>query len=584
MNSVNIRNIISSFAILDVNDKIYVALLLVLSLVNSLVQTIGIVSIMPFITIISDPSIIDSNQYIGMIKDRLGVESYQSLLMVFGGFTFFSLAASNFFSIFTYWVNLRFFNNKEQQLTKELLDNFLSKKTTAFNRVKKSQILKYILSDVDRVLIGTQLTIIELISDIFVCTIVIALLLYMDVRITIITTLALGVTYILIFVVLSGKIKNYGESFASLESKVYQSIKHAIDMFREIRVSGKKEFFVKEFSTPSKALADHAVKYYVLSFLPVQLVEILVFGIIIVVSVYYSISDESSVNTIAAISIFAFATYRLLPILKSIFDGFEELIYNSSMLQQLIDQYMNKEADPAQINEHIKTTDSLIVKDSISLECVTFKYAADLPLVLSGFNLLIPQGKFTCLSGKSGAGKSTILDILLGLVTPSTGKFCIDGMVIKVGDIRRWQNNIGYVPQKIQFVDGTVYQNIAFGVNNNDVDIERVKTVAKLAAIDELIELHLPDQYDSVLGDGGVILSGGEKQRIGIARSLYHDPQVLIFDEATNELDPETESMILKNIQAMNNKTIIFVTHKPAVIEIADNHVEISRLRDKLPR
>jgi len=306
----------------------------------------------------------------------------------------------------------------------------------------------------------------------------------------------------------------------------------------------------------------------------------LVFGIIIFVSIYYSISDGSSLNTFAAISIFAFATYRLVPVLKSIFDGFEELVYNSTMLQQVLDQYNNREADPAQANDNIKLTDRLIVKDYISLKGVTFQYDANLPLILDDFDLYIPQGKLTCLSGKSGAGKSTVLDILLGLVTPLKGTFLIDNVEVGADKVRYWQNNIGYVPQKNQFVDGTVTQNIAFGVEEEYIDIKRVMEVARLAAIDELIELYLPDKYDSILGDGGAVLSGGEKQRIGIARSLYHDPQVLIFDEATNELDPKTEFQVLKNIKALENKTVVFVTHKPAVIEVSDNHVELSCLRD----
>ena len=551
MEKGTLNQIIKSFSLLSIDDKTHLILLIILSLINSLIQTVGIVSIMPFIAIVSDPSLVDSNRYIIMIKDWLNVQSFQSLLMIFGGFTFISLVASNFFSIFTSWANLRFFNHKEHQLTKELLNIYLSKKTPSFYNVKKSQILKYIISDVERVLVGSQLTLIELLSDVVVCIIVISLLLYIDPQTTIITALALSLAYLLIFVLLAEKIKTYGSNFSLLESKVYASINHAIDMFREIRISGKKSYFINKYSVPSESLADQAVKYYIISYLPLQLVEILAFGIIITIAIYYSVADQSVVNTITSISIFAFATYRLVPILKAIFSSFEELAYNKTLLSELLLQFKNRETDATEHSANSNTSKKIHLKKVISLNDITYQYSPDLPLILKNFNLQIERGKFTCISGKSGAGKSTLLDIILGLTTPTSGKILIDDTLLDKNNLRKWQNNIGYVPQKNQFVDGTVYQNIAFGIEKEKVDMDRVKEVAKLAHINELIEQHLPDKYESLLGDGGITLSGGERQRIGIARSLYHDPQILVFDEATNELDPETEASILSNIKEL---------------------------------
>jgi len=464
-------------------------------------------------------------------------------------------------------------------LTQELLNIFLTKKASAFYSIKKSQILKYILSDIERVLIGTQVAVLDLISDILTCAVIFLLLLYIDVWVTLITTVSLSIAYSLIYVLLAKYISRYGESFSRLESKIYASINHAIELFREIRISGRKEYFVEKFSKPSELLAEQSVKYYVLSFLPVQFVEILAFGILISVATYYSLSDGSSLNAIATITIFAFATYRLVPLLKSIFNSLEDIMYNSPALKELISQYINKDSDSAQVSESTRLKDRLTFEKSFELNNVTYRYDAKLPLILKDFNLVIKKGQFTCISGKSGSGKSTILDIILGLITPSNGSLTFDNKPIKPENIRPWQNNIGYVPQNIQFVNGTVYQNIAFGVKQLDIDTDRVKAVAKLARINELIENQLPDKYFSLLGDGSILLSGGEKQRIGIARSLYHDPQILIFDESTNELDLETESEILASIKALNDKTVVFVSHKPAVVEFADHHVRIHKLQ-----
>ncbi len=573
------RHVMESFRMIESDDKHSIPFLIILSIINSLIQTLGIVSIMPFIAIVSEPNLIESNRQILIIKDFLGIDTYDSLLVAFGAFTFFSLILSHFFDTFTYWVNLRFFNYKSHNLTQELLNIFLSKKASAFYNNKKSQILKFILSDIERVLIGTQVAVFDLISDLLTSVVVLILLLYLDVWVTLITAVLLSISYILIYVVLAKYINSYGESFSQLESKIYASINHAIELFREIRISGHKEYFVEKYSKPSELLTKQSIKYYVLSFLPVQFVEILAFGILISIATYYSLSDGSSFNTITSISIFAFATYRLVPLLKSIFNSIENILFNSTALQELISQFRNKYTDSTQVSENTRPEDRLEFEKSFGLDDVTYRYDHKLPLVLSDFSLVIKKGTFTCISGKSGSGKSTILDILLGLNTPTMGSLSVDNNPIKSENIRPWQNNIGYVPQNIQFVNGTVYQNIAFGIKQLNIDTARVKAVAKFARINELIENQLPDKYMSMLGDGGIILSGGEKQRIGIARSLYHDPQVLIFDESTNELDPETESDILASIKALNDKTVVFVSHKPAVVEIADRHVRIHKLQ-----
>ena len=571
--------IVDSFRLLNDNDRRYLLLLFFISILNSIVQTLGIVSIMPFITLISDPSIIESNRYILTIKRNFGIESYRTLLIIFGGFTFVLLIVSNLFTIFHYWFTTRFFSIRDCNYTVEMLDIFLSKKAKSFNAIKKSQILKYILSDIERVLVGTQQAVVELVSDMMVCVLVVATLLYIDVWVTIFTAVSLVFLYLLIFVLLAGKINAYGKNFSRLESGVYAGVNQAIDLFREIRIAGKKEFFISEFSSPSHSLVTHAVNYSVLSFLPVQLVEIAVFGVLVLMATYFSTSASHSEHAIASITLFSFAAYRLVPLLKSMFDGVETINYNSPVLKELLYQFNHKESDPTQlVNNSSLPADRLFFRHKFGLQGVTYSYGTDSLPVLKDFDLSIPMGKFTCISGKSGVGKSTALDIILGLIKPQDGALFVDDRVLDHDrEIRSWQNIIGYVPQKIQLVNGSVYQNIAFGVPVSQINTERVKTLARLVAVEDLIEKQLPEQYNTILGDGGVVLSGGEKQRIGIARSLYHEPQVLIFDEATNELDVETEAFVLDRIMALEGVTVVFVSHKPEVMKRADFHVVIDK-------
>lgn len=573
------NHIVGSFAILDSRDRLKVSLLLLLSVINSLVQTLGIVSIMPFIAILSEPSLIDTNRQILLLKQFLGITDYKSLLFFFGIFTFCSLILSHFFSTLTSWVNQLFFYHKEHSLTHKLLEIYLSKKSTAFYKVRKTQILKYILSDVDRVLIGTQLAVISLISNALICIVVFSFLLYLDVWVTVATTIMLTTSYLLIYGVLATRINEYGAEFASLESKIYAALNHAIDMFREIRISGHQKRFVEQYTEPSKEVVNHSIKYYLITFLPTQLLEVLAFGLLIIIATYFATMETAgSVNVISLISIFAFATYRLVPLLNSVFDSIEGIIYNSTVLEELLEQFDESDTDPVLLVESKDTDKRLELRKSFGLKQATFRYNDKQSLVLDNYSVSIKKNSFVCLSGKSGAGKSTILDILLGLITPEHGGLYVDGQRLEKESIRYWQNNIGYVPQKILFLNGSVAENIAFGIRPENIDHDRVRHAAKLAAIDELIEQQLADGYDTILGDGGVMLSGGEKQRIGIARSLYHDPQILIFDEATNALDKETETQIINSIKLLNDRTIVFVSHKQAVADAADENIIINKL------
>jgi ABC-type bacteriocin/lantibiotic exporter with double-glycine peptidase domain len=217
---------------------------------------------------------------------------------------------------------------------------------------------------------------------------------------------------------------------------------------------------------------------------------------------------------------------------------------------------------------------SLRLRQSILLENITFRYPGASTNVLDRLDAVIPAGKLSCIIGPSGAGKSTLLDILLGLIEPESGRCLIDGVVLDAGNRREWQRGIGYVPQQVQLVDGTLAQNIALG--EPAIDHDRVEASAKAAGIYRLAVEQMASRFETPVGDGGHMLSSGERQRVGIARALYHEPDVLLLDEATNELDASTESSVLSHLLGLHGKTIVFVTHKQSIWEQADGLVQLT--------
>lgn len=578
--SHNVKLIIESFQVLDGTDRAKLFLLFLLSLVNSLIQTLGIVSIMPFIAVLSEPDLVDTQEYILAIKDWLGINSYGSLLVVLGVFTFFSLLISHLFMILVAWVGSRFFNTKEFHLTRDLLKLYLSKNADAFAQDRKPDKLKAILSDVERVFIGTQEAVIETISDVLTILVVFTLLLYMDTTVTLATTGVLIAAYGLIFVALAKRINALGDEYSRLESSIFSATNHALDLYREIKISGHEGKFIGDFARPAEKLAKHAVRYELLTMLPQQLIEILAFGLLVIVSTYFAVfSPPSAANIIATLSVFAFAAYRLVPLLNSVSDNVEEILYNAPVLEGLIRIYQSPKSETSPVAASEINPTRLELADELQFKKVSYGYLPAQPDVLSQLDLQIKRGRFVCLSGPSGAGKSTTLDILLGLITPDDGKMLVDGKELTQENMRAWQNNIGYVPQEIQFLNASVNENIAFGVPLEKIDLTRVKACAQIAAIEQLVEEQLENGYETQLGDGGIALSGGEKQRIAIARAIYHDPQVLILDEATNELDAETERQVLDRLRSLEDKTIIFVSHKQSVLEASDQIIQINKLR-----
>lgn len=548
-----------------------VSLVLAVATADGLFQALGIASIMPFIAILADPSLTESSRFFIIVREFLPAALGENLVWTTGLFALVVLVVSNALTILDYWLSLRLFNEQRSRLSTRLLSLYLGKELLDFNRLKVADMSTTILAEVERVVFETLMAGVNLLADVIVTLAIIALLLVINPWATAMTVLVLGGGYLIVHFFTAQEVERLGRAHAIAETGMFASVSQALALFKEIKIRGKGPYFMDRFRRPAREVAQITNRYEILTFVPAQLIEVLAFGLILIMALHLTGQGEAQFNTIGLIAFYAFAAYRLVPVLKSLLDGFESMRYGASVVEKLASELGSspESASTAEIG-----AGRLQLSRSIVLENVTFRYPGASTKVLDGLDAVIPAGRLTCIIGPSGAGKSTLLDILLGLIEPESGRCLIDGVVLHAGNRRRWQRGIGYVPQHVQLVDGTLAQNIALG--EAVIDQDRVRDSARAAGIYRLVVEQLAHRFDTQVGDGGHMLSSGERQRVGIARALYHEPDILLLDEATNELDASTESSVLAHLLGLREKTIVFVTHKQSIWKRADGLIRLA--------
>ncbi|MET1254887.1 ABC transporter ATP-binding protein [Aliikangiella sp. GXAS 311] len=546
--------------------------------INGLVQALGIVSVMPLIALLTEPSLADTHPYFLTLKSYIPQHLHDSLLIIIGTGAFSILLLGNLFVIFDYWLTLKFFNVKEFKLSVRLLNQYMTGPYLAFKKRRISDMTRNVVSEVDRVIVGSLLSLVGLISDLIIAITIIMLLLYVNVWVTLFASAVIAVTYILVYWFIVKKIETLGEEFTLLESKLYAAIRQSLEFFREIKVTRKNQYFLRRFSQPAKAITRNATRYNILRLFPEQIIEVFAFGLVILIAIYFSTHANTSAMVMSSITFFAFAVYRLIPIIKEIFDGIEDLRYLGISLEHILSEFADTNDEKNSVRLRLAQNprrEKIVFNEIIELTELSFKYESSIKDIFKNLTISIPAKQMTCITGPSGVGKSTLIDLLLGLIKADSGRICIDGVELTQSNLDSWLVQIGYVPQNIRLIEGSILENIAFGIPLAEIDIEQVKQVAKIVEIDSFITQELVEGYYTKIGDSKLTLSGGQKQRIGIARSLYHAPKILLLDEATNELDIETESQILNNLTRLSELTILFVTHKPSVIDRATHIIEL---------
>ncbi len=543
--------------------------LMVMILIMALFDMLGVASILPFITVLSNPEIVDTNKVLNTAYNAssiFGVDTKQQFLFVSGIFVFCFLIISLSFKAFTNYAKARFTSMREYSIGKRLIEGYLDQPYSWFLNRHSADLGKTILSEVNSV-VGKGLgSMMNLFMQSAITLALLLLLILVDFKLTLIVGFTLGLAYAIIYKFSQLYITRIGKQRFEANQTRFTAVSEAFGAAKEIKVGGLEKIYIKRFSDPAKVLAQSNASMAVLTLIPRFALEAITFGGMLLVVLYLMMLNGNFTTALPIIALYAFAGYRLMPALQGIYVSVSQLRYISPSLDSMYDDVLKLQ--PFVLNKY---QNPLLLKKNITLKNINYHYPNVKRTTLKDINLVIPANSTVGFVGATGSGKTTTVDIILGLLEAQKGTLEVDGKVIDKNNRRAWQHSIGYVPQHIFLADDTVTANIAFGINPKDINQEAVEDAAKIANLHEFIINELPSQYKTTVGERGIRLSGGQRQRIGIARALYHKPQVLILDEATSALDNLTEKVVMEAVNNIGkNITIIIIAHRLSTVKECD--------------
>ena len=558
------------FALLSRRERRNLYFLFAGVLVMATLQVASVASIMPFLSVASDPSLVTEQPYLRWAYEHLGFTSTRLFLIALGVGSLVALTLSNIFIILTRWATERYAWGRNHTLSRRLLRSYLYRPYEYFLTRNSAELGKNILEEVREITSNMLKPALRGLAKAIVAVFMIGFLVYFDPVVALMVALVLGASYVGVYFVVRGQLDRQGEVRVESNTQRYQFVGEAFGGVKEVKIQGKEESFLEQYDAPSKRFTNSQALYEVIKKIPRYSIEVVAFGGIILIAVYLIAVEENMRQVIPVLGLYAFAGYRLLPALQEAFHGIAGARFNVAALNKLHgDLNLQMESD----SERGSTDDiePLPLNESLALRNVSYTYPRAQQPAVRDLSLEIPAQTMTGFVGQTGSGKTTTVDVLLGLLRPQDGAVEVDGTPLDDQLLPRWKKSIGYVPQDIYMSDDSVARNIAFGVPEEQIDLEAVRVAARRAQILGFVENELPEQWRTTVGERGVQLSGGQRQRIGIARALYHTPSVLVFDEATSALDQSTEASVMQAIYDLDEHlTILIISHRLSTVQRAD--------------
>ena len=552
------------FSILNKKEKFGSFILLFLILITILLETFGLASFFPLMSAIVDENYF-SNPFYQEISAFLGIESIDlNLFFIF--FISFFIFKNIYLVFFAYWQQ-SFTNKISLRISNDLYSSYLHKNFSYHLKSNSAFLIRNIQesASIDSVF----LRILSLINEFFLITGIMIMLFYVNFTATLSIIIIVIFTLFIFNLFTKGTIKSFGEKKFYINARYLKNLFEGMHAFKEILLFSKKNFFIKNNYNYRKSLLDYQLIFSMISYLPRALIEIISI-ITILILLHLLVKNQGTIQEIIPIvAVFSASAFRLFPSALKIFSSLQSFSY----IKPIIDNIEKETRNRLTNTDYDEKKDSnenqeIVFKNEINITNINFQYLAGKTL-LSNVNLDIKKGTTIGIIGKSGAGKSTFLNIFTGLLKPTKGSILVDKVDICTA-MKLWREKIGYVSQDIFLLDSSITENIAFGIPEENIDHNKVKNCIILAELDTYIR-ELKEGLNTMVGEKGVRISGGQRQRLGLARALYHEPDILILDEATNSLDINTENTILNTLKNLKNKfTILIISHHENPLKIAD--------------
>jgi ATP-binding cassette, subfamily B, bacterial PglK len=562
-----LAHITKLFFFLSLKEKKQGVKILALILIMAILDTVGLASILPFISVLANPDIIETNDFFIKIYEFSNYENKNQFLIFLGIMVFVLLVISLSVKALTTHVQLRFVMMCEYSIGRRLLKGYLNQPYSWFLTRHSSELGKNILSEVSNVIYFSLMPMMTLISQGIVCMAMVILLLMIDPLLAISTGLFFGIIYALIFKFANKFLAAIGKERIEADQDRFKAVIDSFSAVKDVKLGSHEKVYIQAFSTPAQIYARHQASASLIAVLPKFAIEGLAFGGILLIILYSMITTDSLAQTLPITALYAFTGYRLMPAFQQIYGSLTNIRFNKEALDQLHKQFYETKK-----NKVIMSNKTLTLDNLIQIQNVKYSYLDPNKPALKGITLEIPSGSSIGFIGRTGSGKTTLVDVLLGLLEPQEGSIIVDGEEIDASNRKSFQRSIGYVPQEVVLIDDTISANIAFGVSLADINHDAVVFASKIANLHEFIINDLSEGYNTKVGERGVRLSGGQRQRIGIARALYNKPKMLVLDEATSALDNLTEKAVMEAIAGISDKlTIITIAHRLSTVRNCDN-------------
>lgn len=541
-------------------------------LIVGLFETAGVASVLPFMAVLSEPNNIQKSHGLSLLYETFGFTNTQNFLIFLGVGTFLVVMLGIFAQIFSLYAILRFSNARAYSLSSRLLRGYLHQPYTWFLSRHSSDLGKAVLSEVDSVVNQTYIPAMKLISNVFIAVLVAALLIVIQPFVALGAAVLLTVCYVGIFVVVRKWLVYYGQVRYETNRDRYRIAQEATGGIKDVKLLGLEDSYIRRFSVPAQQMSEANTYKGVISEAPRFLLQGIAFGGMLLVILVLLVTGSGSLGGILPmLAVYAFAGLRLLPALQQIYGQLTVLRFNQPVMQGLHDDMMEIRASQEALGGPRTPVPPIHLRERLELVDIRYSYPNSERAALRGLSLEIKANTTVGIVGGTGAGKTTVVDMMLGLLSVQAGQLLVDGVLVTSANLRSWQNTIGYVPQQIFLTDDTVAANIAFGIPPDQIDMAAVERAARIAELHGFVTEEMPRGYDTLVGERGVRLSGGQRQRIGIARALYNDPDVLIMDEATSALDNLTERAVMDAVHNLGRaKTIILIAHRLSTVQACD--------------
>jgi len=536
--------------------------------IKSLIEVIGVASITPFVSVMVNPDIVQTNIYLNSVYKYFNFSSITSFLNYLGVFTLVLLLLTNIVSALVEWMIIRFSKVMEYRLSTQLMNKYLSNDYVFFLDNSSSKLGKNILAEVQRCIDGVIFPLMVAISRGVSAFFIVALLVFIEPFAAMGMGILFGGSYFLIFIFIRKRLFRLGELSSDSMLRRFKTINEAFLGVKDIKLRGIEDAFISRYAISAKKLAKYNIYQHVVSIMPRYFLESLAFGSVVLVMIYLVNQGNSSQNIIPIVALYAVAGYKLMPALQNIYSSIVTLKFNMPALKILSDDLnMN-----LSYNNKLKKSDlqSISFNESFKLKSVSFSYPNSEKYAIKNISINLKPNTTIGIVGSTGSGKTTLIDIILGLLESNSGHSFVDNISLNARNINLWQQKIAYMPQNVFLIDDSVAANIAFGLSAGEIDSEKVENASKIANLHDFVA-GLTEGYETIIGEQGVRLSGGERQRIGIARALYNNPEIIVLDEGTSALDTITEFSVMEAIRKLlHKKTIILVAHRLSTVKDCD--------------